>query len=73
MPWAWNGAEAMTVKRIGKPCIAPDKEFDRRQRNDTVVAMLVERLFHHENRLRVLEGRAPRTMAQFRADLKKTV
>ena len=63
----------MTVKRIGKPRIAPDKEFDRRQRNDPVMAILVERLFQHENRLRVLEGRAPRTIGQFRADLKKTV
>jgi hypothetical protein len=63
----------MTVKRIGKPRIAPDKEFDRRQRNDPVMAILVETLFQHENRLRNLEGRSPRTMAQFRADLKKTV
>ncbi len=63
----------MTVKRIGKPRIAPDKEFDRRQRNDPVMAILVERLFHQENRLRSLEGKPPRTIAQFRADLKKTV
>ena len=63
----------MTVKRIGKPRIAPDKEFDRRQRNDPVMAILVERLFQHENRLRSLEDRPLRTMAQFRADLKKTV